>query len=99
MTYATPKTIIKTNRELTGRDPQPGYEWDAGAFHARPGRPGGRITVRMVDDGWQVMEVTFPLNTSEKKVKILKLLPLGEQYEREAKQFALEVFEQQYRQA
>ncbi len=83
---------IKTHRELWGKMPHVGYEWDAGTFHVTALHPSGRITVKLTNNGWQVWKITWPLNRP-KQEQLLYIFDSGEEGEREAKKYAREIFE------
>jgi len=89
-TYQSP---VQTHRELHGRDPKPPYEWDAGLFFARPGCESGRITVRLTETEWQVIDVRFSLHDEHKVERVLTTFPLGEDFERAAKEHARDVYQ------
>ena len=49
---------IKTHRELHGKDPEIGYEWDAG--NTPPGdKSPGRWTVKRTTENWMVLFRSF----------------------------------------
>jgi hypothetical protein len=82
---------IKTHREIWGRPPKLGYEWDAGVFPQQVGRLGGRITVRLTESAWEIINVTF-LTRQPKLVHVLESFPLGDDGERAAKERAREIY-------
>ena len=82
---------IRTHRELWGHAPKVGYEWDAGFFDARVGMLGGRITVRLTSEKWEVIQVTFLLDHKTRK-RVLQAFALGDNGELAAKTYALKVY-------
>lgn len=82
---------IKTHREINGRDPKVGYEWDAGVIPQQIGFLGGRITVRLTQDCWEIISVTFVSNEPN-LVQLLEPFPLGDDGERAAKARAKQIY-------
>lgn len=82
---------IYTHREINGRDPKVGYEWDAGVFPQQIGRLGGRITVRLTESTWEIISVTF-LSRQPNLVHVLESFPLGDENERAAKVRARQIY-------
>jgi hypothetical protein len=74
---------IKTNQELHGKEPQVGYEWDAGLTPPSDPAP-GRWTVRREQDKWVVLFHSF--NGPEYRIHAF---PPTEDGERAAKRMAL----------
>lgn len=82
---------IRTHKEINGRDPKPGYEWDAGVIPATAGRLGGRITVRLTVSNWEVVHVTFMPDLTN-RTYVLETFDPDEDGERAAKGRAKEIY-------
>jgi len=81
----------KTHRELYGVDPVGPYEWDAGNTPPHDW-PGGRYTVKLTWEGWDVLYHPFPIGGQEGRPdEVLVTFPPGEDGERAAKSYALEL--------
>lgn len=89
---------IRTHREINGRDPKVGYEWDAGVIPQRVGILGGRITVCLTQECWQIVSVTFA-SDAPKLVQPLESFPLGDEGERAAKARAKQIYAERMGQA
>lgn len=84
--------VIRTHREINGRDPKPGYEWDAGQWPMTAGRLGGRVTVRLTQSGWQIVQVTFLLDHTKREHPVDPPFPPGDDGERAAKTRARQIY-------
>lgn len=78
---------IKTHRELHGKDPEIGYEWDAG--NTPPGdKSPGRWTVKRTAENWMVLFRSF---LSAEAEYVIQTFPPTESGERAAKGMALKL--------
>lgn len=77
---------VKTHRELHGKEPEPGYEWDAGNTPPRDKEP-GRWMVRRDRDNWVVL---FHFSNGRPE-NIISTFPPTEDGERAAKIMALKL--------
>jgi len=78
--------IVKSNRQLWGRDMELGAEWDAGVTPPLlPSCPAGRWTVRREADGFTVLFHQF----MDGEETVLETFPSTEEGEIAAKTFAL----------
>jgi len=76
---------VKTHRELHGKDPAVGYEWDAG--NTSPGdKEPGRWTARRDSDNWVLL--FHPVDGNE---HVIRNFEPTEQGERAAKTMALKL--------
>lgn len=78
---------IKSHRELHGKDPEPGYEWDAGITPPGDGSP-GRWTVKRTLENWVVVFHSFLSAGAEYAIQTF---PPTEAGERAAKGMALKL--------
>jgi len=86
---------IKLHRELHGRDPEVGFEFDGGTVVG--GENCGRYTARLTEKGWQVIYIRFP--SGKYPVEILAEFGPGEKYERRAKALTIEIYRQRLEEA